>query len=60
MSDAEPGSQFGEFYHLGTKHQTRALRCLNAGKAFDTRDQELVPFMRKARRRVLKRFGIRA
>lgn len=60
MNDCEPGSGDGEFWHLASPHQTRALRCRNDRKRFGTSDAELVPFMPKSRRRALKRMGIRA
>lgn len=60
MTDCEPGSWGGDFYHIAKPHQTRARRCKNDGKAFVMWDAELVPFMPKARRRALKRMGIRA
>jgi hypothetical protein len=59
MGDAEPSCGAGEFYHLAEPHQTRALRCVNNRKSFTTEDLELVPFMRKSRRRFLARNGIR-
>lgn len=60
MVDCEPSTWGGDFYHLAESHQTRAKRCKNNGKAFTMWDPELVPFMPKARRRALKRLGIRA
>lgn len=60
MHDREPGCDSGEFLHLAKPHHTRALACPNNGRALTTTDTELVPFMRKSRRRYLKRAGIRA
>jgi hypothetical protein len=59
MSDAEPTTEHGEFYHIAKTHQTRAKRCRNADGVFDVDNLEVVPFLRKARRRFLKRNGIR-
>ena len=59
MGDAEPATVHGEFYHLAAPHQTRALACRNRGQCFSTDDFEIVPFLRKSRRRALARFGIR-
>lgn len=59
MSDAEPSCSTGEFYHIAKPYQTRARSCVNHGKSFTTEDLELVPFMRKSRRRFLARNGIR-
>jgi hypothetical protein len=60
MSDSEPGFTHGEFYHGAKPHQTRAMACVNNGKTFDQRHAEIEPFLRKSRRRALKRAGIRA
>lgn len=60
MVDCEPSTWGGDFYHIAKPHHTRARRCKNEGKAFVMWDSELVPFMPKARRRALKRMGIRA
>jgi hypothetical protein len=60
MTDCEPMSGFGEFWHLARPHQTRAKRCANEGKRFHTHNAEVEPFMRKSRRRALKRMGVRA
>jgi hypothetical protein len=60
MADCEPSTAHGEFWHLASPHQTKALRCKNDRKRFDTSDAELVPFIPKARRRFLKRASIRA
>lgn len=60
MTDFEPASSHGEFRHFAQPHQTRALRCVNKDETFDMRDAELVPFLRKSRRRFLNRVGIRA
>lgn len=60
ISDSEPSTRTGEFYHKARPYQTRARRCQNAGKVFMTDDLELEPFMKKAQRRRYKRLGIRA
>ncbi len=60
MSDIEPMITNGEFHHGAKPHQTRALACVNNGTTFDLRSPELEPFLRKRRRRLLKRLGIRA
>jgi hypothetical protein len=59
MSDAEPMMKFGEFYHIARPGQTRAAACVNDGCQFDLSDKEVEPFLRKARRRTLKRRKIR-
>lgn len=59
MVDCEPMQSTGEFYHIARAHQTRAQRCINAGQQFSTDNAELLPFLPKARRRALKRMGIR-
>jgi hypothetical protein len=58
MVDCEPSTRCGEFYHHASPHQTRALRCRNDRQQFCTEDKEIMPFLRKARRRYLKRAGI--
>lgn len=60
MTDGEPMTRFGEFYHGARPHQTRAARCSNHGKTFGVEDREIEPFMRKKLRRALKRAGVRA
>jgi hypothetical protein len=60
MANAEPMARDGEFHHIAKPHQTRAARCVNANRTFHMQDKEIEPFMRKARRRALKRSGIRA
>ena len=59
MSDRESSTTTGEFLHLAKPHQTRAAQCINAAKTFETTDPEVEPFLRKSRRRHLKRAGIR-
>jgi len=59
MDDCEPSTQGGEFYHGAAPHQTRARRCRNHRGQFSTDDVEIQPFLRKSRRRFLKRAGIR-
>ena len=59
MVDCEPFIRGGEFYHLAKPHQTRALACHNGGQQFSNEDPEIEPFLRKGRRRFLKRAGIR-
>lgn len=60
MTDCEPMQGGGEFWHLAPKDKPKAYRCRNNGKPFSMEDHEIVPFLRKARRRYLKRAGIRA
>lgn len=60
MPDAEPMAPDGEFIHVAKPHQKRALTCVNNLKSFHMQDKEIEPFMRKGRRRALKRAGIRA
>jgi hypothetical protein len=60
MHDTEPSCWAGLFYHRAEPHQKRALACANNGKSLITEDRDLVPFLRKSRRRFLKRNGIRA
>jgi len=59
MSDAEPAAPGGEFYHPSLDKNNKPHTCKNAGKVFDMNDLEMEPFMRKSRRRALKRLGIR-
>ncbi len=59
MSDCEPMIWEGEFWHIAAPHQTRAAVCINANSYFGVTSPEVTPFMVKARRRALKRFGIR-
>jgi hypothetical protein len=59
LHDCEPNSSRGEFNHRAAPHQTRALACVNHNKTLYTDDLDLVPFLRKGRRRYLKRMGIR-
>lgn len=49
----------GDFCHVAKPHQTRAAVCVNANRSFGVSSPELTPFMRKARRRALKRRNIR-
>ena len=58
ISDCEPSSSYGEFYHPSTDKDGKPHWCPNAGRMFGTQDMELVPFMPKSRRRYLKRAGI--
>ena len=59
MKDIEPMIWEGEFWHIAKPHQTRAAACVNANNYFGITSPEVEPFMRKARRRALKRHGIR-
>lgn len=59
MQDAEPLCSSGEFYHPPLDKEGKPHWCRNAGITFTTRDLEIVPFLPKARRRALKRMGIR-
>lgn len=58
MHDVEPHGAT-EFWHIASPHQTRALACANSHQKFDERSPEVEPFMRKGRRRALRRQGIR-
>ena len=60
MTDYEPQSRNGEYWHIAKPHQTRAAACSNNGQMFHGNSPEIVPYMRKAQRRLLKRKGIRA
>jgi len=60
MVDVEPCSPNGEFWHVAKPHQKRAILCVNNGGVFTQKNMEIEPFMRKVRRRALKRAGIRA
>lgn len=59
MRDSEDMSPHGEFYHPTQDKDGKPHWCPNAGITFDTRHTEIVPFLPKARRRALKRMGIR-
>ena len=59
MVDQEPLSSHGEFYHPDRDKNGKPHWCPNTGICFTTRNTELMPFMSKARRRALKRMGIR-
>jgi hypothetical protein len=60
INDCEPMDSRAEFFHGAKPHQTRALACPNDLKTFYAESPEIEPFMRKSRRRALKRAGIRA
>lgn len=59
MRDCEPGQWEGEFHHHEPPGNARARRCVNAGQEFSTGSREVVPFLRKRRRRALARLGFR-
>jgi hypothetical protein len=59
MPDCEEMVAEGEFCHVARPDQTQALACLNANRSFGISSPEVTPFIRKARRRALKRLGIR-
>lgn len=59
ITDCEPMTPDGDFCHVAKPHQTRAAVCVNANRSFGVSSPELTPFMRKARRRALKRRNIR-
>lgn len=59
MPDCEEMVAEGEFCHVAKPHQTRAAVCVNANRSFGISSPEVTPFMRKARRRALKRLGVR-
>ena len=60
MPDCEPHTLLGEFWHPTKTKAGKMHPCKNAGLYFNTSSPEVEPFMRKARRRFLKRAGIRA
>lgn len=60
MSDCEPCYRYGEFWHPLTNKKGKPHSCKNAGKYFDMTSPEIEPFMKKSRRRALKRMKIRA
>jgi hypothetical protein len=56
MRDLEPCSPKGEFYHpSGVDSKGRPYTCKNAGKTFTSGASEIVPYVRKAARRNIKR-----
>jgi hypothetical protein len=55
MNDFEPCSPKGEFSHPSGERGGRPIKCKNAGKTFVGGDAEIVPFVRKALRRTIKR-----
>lgn len=59
LVDHEPSSHYGEFWHPSLDKAGKPHTCRNSGKMFGTQDLEIVPFLPKARRRFLKRAGIR-
>jgi hypothetical protein len=61
MSDIEPHSSRGEFYHTTTDPKGKKHWCPNAGKTFTLPDdtKEIEPFMRKGERRKNARLGLR-
>lgn len=60
MTDCEPMTSCGEFWHLAPKDKPKAFRCKNNGQRFGTDEHDIEPFLKKGRRRFLKRAGIRA
>jgi len=60
MMDIEPMSPHGEYWHPTLNKKGKPHSCVNAGKSFTDRNTEVEPFLRKGRRRALKRMGIRA
>src|SRR6478609_403155 len=59
ITDCEPSSRLGEFWHIARVGQTRARACRNADLVFTVLSSEIAPFLRKSRRRYLKRQKIR-
>lgn len=59
MIDWEPASPNGEFWHVLRRGDVQRRPCANTGLCFDARSSEVEPFLRKKRRRDLKRRGIR-
>ena len=63
ISDFEPCDDSfgaGEFNHPKVDKNNKPCKCPNAGLTFLPSSPEIVPFMKKSRRRYLKRNGIRA
>ena len=60
MRDCEPSSHYGEFYHPHLDKKGKPHSCPNADMCFSTYHTEIVPFLRKAERRRMKRHGQRA
>ena len=61
MNDCEPMDADGEFHHrVRTTPKGKEIFCVNNGRTFGESDREVEPFMRKGRRRALKRAGLRA
>jgi hypothetical protein len=59
MSDFEPMSPHGEYYHPKEDKNGKPHTCPNAGMTFTDRDKAIEPFLRKSVRRAHKRMGIR-
>lgn len=60
MKDLEPMVVQGEFYHhdgIGDKPRVKA--CPNVNKIYRSNDPQVEPFLKKSRRRALKRMNIR-
>lgn len=60
MNDLEPASPRGEFLHPAFDKDLKPRKCVNAGKTFNMDHLEIEPFVKKSRRRFLKRNKIRA
>ncbi len=66
MRDSESALLEGRFHHhtgldLKTNKERPHVRaCPNVGKTFSSSDLQVEPFLRKGRRRALKRMGVRA
>lgn len=60
MLDCEPYSLNGQFWHLLRRGEIPRKACPNWGVRLGLDSAEVEPYMRKARRRFLKRRGIRA
>ena len=59
MKDCEPMSHYGEFWHPDLDKKGKPHSCPNSGLCFSTYHTEIVPFLRKAERRRMKRHGQR-
>ena len=60
LADFEPGDHRPDYVHPRLDKEGKPHWCPNAGKEFSNEnDPELEPFLRKGRRRALKRMGIK-
>ena len=59
MTDIEPMSGNGEFWHPSKDRDGKTINCSNAGGMFHRNDAEVEPFLRKRDRRRNKRNNVR-